>query len=736
MKTIALAGLLDRVASVLAADQLDLPGTDVPRDWSKWKPKSRYEGYDDPDVPQDRRDELAAAREEHIEQVIEIINRATERFAQSKQDMKENDTGDVFNRVDWSAFTEALDSYAHRRRLSPTHVFRTAESRLGSDIVADIMRGLAHVSSDKQSLVIDSYHDDESIADDIGEMVEIYTRPHDWNGVPQGSDWDELVDGLDEQDLKEVAAGIDANWTVKLAKSGDNVRGPVHGPVTVRINVDVYYGIDDIQSLEERFDAALSEQGGEFGFDDKPVTRQLPAGATADQLALLRWFELQGVESVKGQDLRRDPIARLPYVKSLLDQHRVLTPDIVRNTPEVRPANALAVIQREAKYSVNPFTMGVQVMFEDLPNWAFVVSITPDTFKQAFGVDRMPDETTRYMHNPGGHPSAGQDRLTIGWVRFTEFGQDLWIDEVQTDLMRGEEAGRVTLPEDLQAKMGGFTPFYRWLIEQFIREMRARGYNRFFMPNLRMKHDLYDASPPPSIYEEVPPKVRFHRTDVEINFDTTTINQVKPDAGAFKQAEDVMSNLTVYRVGGYDGSPPGRFGYVSLDGQTNSWWLMLPSNHWYRVAEDGRTESAGGSPPANMFSNQNQPNPVQWSDVPEPVREAWKAIRDQEAKTVVVLPDEPWLPFRYWVLNDDGDIKQELTRRTSLHDNRREVPASEIPAQTKPVMRDRLIELAYRAAGHKIGQLGRQRNMWVLASKMQDRLEAVAGLLARLDRPA
>jgi hypothetical protein len=719
--------LLDRVAAwiVRAADQPDLPGTDVPRDWSRWRREDRYEGRDDPSLPQEERDRLEDAREEHIDRVVDVIDKVASRYAEQEQEVQFTDVdAAVFRNAaeSKSTFVEALERFAVNKRLPPTNVIRQAVDRLDEDLIVDIMRELCsvHTADVRPSLIVDSYTNDTAQHDDIQELVDAYMRPADWRKA-EAEDWDDLIAGLDDQDLKEVAEKIEATWEIKYRQD------KVSGSLTVRIDVKMYYGIDDIAELEDKLETAMSEKSTEdFGFDDKPVVRELPAGATADQMALLRWFELKGVDQVKSQELRQDPIARLPYVKGLLDANKILTPDIVRNTPDSRPDDALAAIQQVARYDVIPFTMDVQVMFDAKPNWSFVVSIDRDGFRQAFGTD-MPAETAQYMGRTN-HPNVGRDRLTVGWVRFTEFGRDIWIDEVQTDLMRG--VGKIPLPEDLQEQMGGFTPFYRWLMEQFVREMRARGYGRFFLPNLDMKNTLYDASPPPSVYEEVPPKVRFTRTDVEINFDDDTIKPVKPDTKAVMMVDDALAQADVYRDDSAVLEEPERFGQAAEE-SAGDWWLKEPKGAWYLIGQDGQNLGFGGTPPLKPDYSKT------WADVPEAVKEAWRAIQEENARLFVLLSkdSESWAPdVRGWMLAPDGEVLREFETREQVpasfwrNDQKKKLTARDIPAQTKPVLRDQLITRAYRASGRDVSGLGRQRNMWVLASLNDQaaRLDAVA----------
>ena len=75
--------------------------------------------------------------------------------------------------------------------------------------------------------------------------------------------------------------------------------------------------------------------------------------------------------------------------------------------------------------------------------------------------------------------------LTVSYVRYTLFKQDVWIDEVSTKLLD------LLPPKDRKAMFW----IYNWTVTNFIREMRYRDYQKFYYPSQDLRIKLYDLKP-------------------------------------------------------------------------------------------------------------------------------------------------------------------------------------------------------------------------------------------------
>lgn len=260
-------------------------------------------------------------------------------------------------------------------------------------------------------------------------------------------------------------------------------------------------------------------------------------GMNPDQIALLRWMDLRGVDRISVRDLKKLPFGNNPYFASLVRSvgGRDITKADLTSKSETIGAGTRDLMSK-ASISVSDWT-GPQRIFDDRPNrtavWAvdgtelqrFVTDEESQQKLHAYaGQSQHPTAVRKTNRNPSTSPFAGSllrldpspevmsqpikpgQPIALGWVRFTVFGTDIWIDEVQSDLGRVFDAAATTEIKDLQDG----------LLIDFIRRMRRRGAQRFFMPSYDMKRDrdLYDANPPASVYQDLPKKVRFRKTEV------------------------------------------------------------------------------------------------------------------------------------------------------------------------------------------------------------------------------
>ncbi len=508
----ALATLMDWVALVLADDQLDLPVIrDVKRDWSKWRPEGLYDALFDDEIQLDphERHKLEEARENHINRVVSYyVHEFNERQPYAWRDNKYMVDDQIYE-IENEQVIDMLQSYGGRDAAElRTQLARAETLDVHPGLIADIARELAEALERRDGLLLWQYDPDPE------------ERPiQDWFDQ---NHFDDLIEGLSLNDLEEtfeaVSRSTGETWNL-VPKNGK-----VRGTVTIDFGLEYFVCVTEVARLvrriyelcEERQEQLDEETGGiDTQHFNKPIVKDLPPGATADQLALLRMFELRGTDQIPSQELRKLPMAKLPYVKDLLDRNKVLTPDIVKQNTPVQVVPALRNLQKTQQLFVKPFKMNVQVIW-DLPNNAFIVTVPLTKFEETFGMP-IPKMISKYVKHTN-HPNAGPYNLTIGWVRFTEFDNDLWIDEIQSDLSdkldddRIDENDLAGLNAFLQV-LGGMTAISRYITEQFIKEMRSRGYEKFYLPNMNIKKKMYHASPPVSIYEDLPKKLRMQQVD-------------------------------------------------------------------------------------------------------------------------------------------------------------------------------------------------------------------------------
>lgn len=248
----------------------------------------------------------------------------------------------------------------------------------------------------------------------------------------------------------------------------------------------------------------------------------------ADQLKLVRWMEQNDVDSISVKQLKQQPWGNTPYFADLVKRTGVK--DITKAMLEASPRNMLSQgtqdLIGEAKISVVNWDGG-QRLFDKEQNRAAVFHVKGAVLRPFLKTEE--DEHRMELvrsNNHGGHPGPPSARrhssgivpdfgldidhserrklkddkdYTLGWVRFTRFGADIWIDEVQSDLFRllSSEAS------------GAFKDLQEGILLEFLRRMRRRGAERFLMPTYDMKVDLYHADPPKSVYTDLPRKLRF-----------------------------------------------------------------------------------------------------------------------------------------------------------------------------------------------------------------------------------
>lgn len=524
-----LADLLDRVAGMLSVADANVLGI-----------------VGDATVTDDDQDDVED-KQARIEALAEFLGEEADRHSdrvdyRSNWRRKLNDiTENSFSALRARDFLGAIKLWAGREVNDTSRLARSLDAALdyfapNDDLVADMIRdedttwGNGNRWSEYLSSDSDFGRNDILLAEDSSDFEEhvgtYVLNVSDFLAPSNIEKFKELADGLDDDDLDAVA---------RLVNGFDGPLGygvkwdPVSGELDF-FGKDEFYRVikswsfrDLAEFLDEQVEEDRSKTGGkESDHLKKIAVKKLPQGLSADQLALLRMFELKGVDKIPSQDLRKLPMAQTPYVKNLLDQYKVLTPDVVMKSQPPK-SEFFQKLQKHQQLKVVQYTMKWQRLWQGEANWAFVVALPFADFSSVFGIE-APEDVRSYM-NDTTHPSAGSDTFTIGWVRFTDFevnyGWDIWIDEIQTDI--SDKIGDFDLTEHLGGNV--YTAISRYVLEQFIREMRARGVAQFYLPTIDHKQskEYGYADPPQSVYTDLPKKFRFS----QVRFGDTPISRLE-----------------------------------------------------------------------------------------------------------------------------------------------------------------------------------------------------------------
>lgn len=315
-----------------------------------------------------------------------------------------------------------------------------------------------------------------------------------------------------------------------------------HYRVVPDANAPPWVGIAyDKQSVLNDLKKLLRKSGEVDDFGKKKA--EAP-NLNADQLFLLRLLETSGRESIPSAELRKLDQARAPVIKDLLDRNQNITREVILKTPAPAGTPTLAKVAQVCltRYKV---WEGAQRIWKGKTNHVFLVSLPGDKVQETLG--EFPEIARKYMaKDAGGHPSVSNNELTFGWVRCTEFSNDLWIDEVQTDL------NDLFSPETFKA-LGGMNGVAKFLMERFLSQMRGRGYQKFFMPSYGYRAEHYNSDPPVSLYEDLPAKLRFKRADLMVVLDAGENSIVEdPTQPVMSRLGNLWQNSKIYLEFGYD----------------------------------------------------------------------------------------------------------------------------------------------------------------------------------------
>jgi hypothetical protein len=171
----------------------------------------------------------------------------------------------------------------------------------------------------------------------------------------------------------------------------------------------------------------------------------------------------------------------------------------------------------EIDISSKTWSSSIQKIFKET-NYVFQLNIKPDRLENFFSyVEEISEDRVNklkaYIKNSN-HPTS-RSTLSLGWIRYTVTPQlpekfdGVVLDEIQTDwfkLLKG-------MP-DLETFMDKWDEFFMRKFVSYVR--KNLGWGKIYMPTYQTKLDKYRASPPQSLYKELPTKFGFKKnSDIE-----------------------------------------------------------------------------------------------------------------------------------------------------------------------------------------------------------------------------
>ena len=304
-------------------------------------------------------------------------------------------------------------------------------------------------------------------------------------------------------------------------------------------NYKCYSKIAKMKGYDGYLDAAYARKKREIERENKlPLFGHGDAGDfNQDQLRLMRWFKLNDATKISVRELRKQVWGNTPYFNNLVQSlgGRDITKADLKNASTQPISKPTLDLMSKATVGVTEWK-GVQRLFVERPNKVAVFHVPFSAIKNMtddegalkkiaadarrgghpvapkkkdhnhYGLDFDPDMFLNF-DNPYDDLAHITDEtpVTLGWVRYTVFDKDIWIDEVQTDMSK-------LLPQEIFA---GVKDLQDAIMLEFLKRMRRRGSEKFFMPTFELKTTKYAGFgkhlPPENIYRDLPRKMRFHQ---------------------------------------------------------------------------------------------------------------------------------------------------------------------------------------------------------------------------------
>ncbi len=230
-----------------------------------------------------------------------------------------------------------------------------------------------------------------------------------------------------------------------------------------------------------------------------------------DQIAVIRFMDKNAKDTITVKELKTE-FNNSPTIQHLIrvNNGKDLSKDQVLNFTTQTNTDIHSIEAKIQKASVlkdaAPWSSG-QIIFNKKVNRVKVLQINIEELFNLLEVKKASKDsiTLKAYARETNHPKPlTKEDICLAWVRFTLFKKDVWVDEVQTDmdkLFRDESS--------IGAKINWMKFLPEHALKEFIRVMRSAGYEKFYMPTHDIKTELYEASPPMSIYKDLPKKMRF-----------------------------------------------------------------------------------------------------------------------------------------------------------------------------------------------------------------------------------
>ncbi len=230
-----------------------------------------------------------------------------------------------------------------------------------------------------------------------------------------------------------------------------------------------------------------------------------------DQIAVIRFMDLNFRTKITVKELKTE-FNNSPTIQSLirLNAGKDLSKDQVLNygKHQVKAETIETLVLKNSRLRESmPWSKG-QIIFPTRLNRTSILEIDLNKFISIVLTQRTNIDHTLFLEYKDNmeHPrSLKKNAVTLAWIRYTLFGKDVWIDEVQTDM------DKIKNDKDTAVKLNWMKVLPEHMLKEFIRVMRSKGYEKFYMPTYELKNSLYTATPPLSIYKDLPKKMRFKR---------------------------------------------------------------------------------------------------------------------------------------------------------------------------------------------------------------------------------
>lgn len=190
----------------------------------------------------------------------------------------------------------------------------------------------------------------------------------------------------------------------------------------------------------------------------------------------------------------------------------------------LKDIDAMTFIKKYSKLEKSFWTGSQRIFSDSKKNQVMLLNIPSkyiDNFKEIVSLTSIDSDKWEMLRNSN-HPFSKID-YTLGWIRFTVFGDKIWIDELQSDLFK-------VMSKEFIENIKGLLDY---LLHRFIQlAHKVYGAKTIYMPGIEIKRALYKSDPPISIYRDIPKKARFKEVElkeVKLNELDSNIPKINPN---------------------------------------------------------------------------------------------------------------------------------------------------------------------------------------------------------------